>query len=271
VYWFDDKDDVSRFDFSNSLFITETQVDEKIPLREDCFYILHNCTKAKYRPFLLLKKAMHLRVYTDDVLSVRTAVKIAPCIYYDLPNRTLYMPWATDLLPHEIDAVKKQIPLVQKKHEIWWIGTIGDQLYGNINQLQPFMQAAQKDGVLFLHNDPWAHGISAEENRKRIQSSFMAPAIVGKWQMEHGYIPCRIFKNISYGSPGITNSYRVYELFQRKIVYNPDTYQLFYDAKNFMATMTMQQLYDQMDFVRDHHTYINRIHTIFDFIKKSSQ
>jgi len=39
TYWFDDKDDVKKFDFSNSLFLTEGQVDKKIPLREDCIVL----------------------------------------------------------------------------------------------------------------------------------------------------------------------------------------------------------------------------------------
>ena len=39
VFWFDDNDDVSNFDFSDSLFLTEGQVDRKIPVREDCQYI----------------------------------------------------------------------------------------------------------------------------------------------------------------------------------------------------------------------------------------
>ena len=41
THWFDDNDDVSNFDFSNSLFITEHQVDNKIPKRDDCLYFIH--------------------------------------------------------------------------------------------------------------------------------------------------------------------------------------------------------------------------------------
>ena len=32
-----------------------------------------------------------------------------------------------------------------------------------------------------------------------IQESIIAPALQTDWQVEHEYIPCRIFKNISYG------------------------------------------------------------------------
>ena len=40
TFWFDDKDDVSKFDFTNSLFITEHQVDNHIPKRDDCLYFV---------------------------------------------------------------------------------------------------------------------------------------------------------------------------------------------------------------------------------------
>lgn len=49
TYWFDGGDNVSNFDFSGSLFITEGQVDQAIPLRDDCLYILHNCEKKNMR------------------------------------------------------------------------------------------------------------------------------------------------------------------------------------------------------------------------------
>lgn len=49
IYWFDDTDDVSNFDFSNTLFITEGQVDKNIPMRNDCYYMLHNVDQEKYK------------------------------------------------------------------------------------------------------------------------------------------------------------------------------------------------------------------------------
>ena len=65
---------------------------------------------------------------------------------------------------------------------------------------------------------------------------------------------------------GVTNSKAVYDLFKGKIVYNEDTYQLFYNAQERLRTMNITELYELMDFVRDHHTYINRIQSLFDFM-----
>ena len=65
---------------------------------------------------------------------------------------------------------------------------------------------------------------------------------------------------------GITNSERVNELFENKLVYNPDTYQLFYDAKKRLQTMNFLELFELMDLVKAKHTYINRIYTLLDFL-----
>ena len=157
--------------------------------------------------------------------------------------------------------------LERKGKSIYWVGTIGGGVAGNIDQISPFMKACKKNHIKFIHSCPWAHPISFEENRNLIQKSYMAPTICGTWQLENGYIPCRIFKNISYGQLGITNSKRVYDLFQGKIVYNEDSYQLFYDAKKALKLCTQDQMYELMDFVKASHTYLNRTEHILNFIE----
>jgi hypothetical protein len=262
TYWFDDHDDVSSFNFANSLFIVEGQVDENIPLRNDCKYILHNTSKSKYES-LPIENYIRLQVYTDDVLD-REIKKIAPCIHYDLKGRSVYMPWATDLLPPEINSNIKKMNLRKNKgRDVVWIGTIGGGLFGNENEIKPYVQAAKKAGFKFKHKI----NISVEENMKLVKNSFMAPAIVGKWQQEKGYIPCRIFKNISYGKLGITNSKRVYELFEGRVVYNDDSTKLFFDALDRMKKIKDSELKDLVAFVRDNHTYINRINTLLEFFR----
>lgn len=260
TYWFDDQDDTSHFNFSNSLFLTEGQVDNKIPLRSDCRYILHNCG-AKYRDLIIAGKAFNLQVYSDDVLERPYLEKLAPCIYANAEQRILHMPWATDLLPEEIEANKALALSTPKESKIYWIGTVGGGTFGNLSELEPFMAACKKNGLRFIQK---SH-ISDDEHRKLIMKSFMAPTIVGEWQKEHGYIPCRIFKNISYGQFGITNSERVYELFEGKILYDSDTEALFNKALKKLKTVSQYELLALMDFVKENHTYINRIELLLFF------
>ncbi len=262
--WLDNTDSTKNIDFSNSLFITEGQVDKNIPVLDDCFYIIHNCKPNKYQHLLNNGHAMILQVYSHDCLK-RNEPTLDFCFHYDLNQPILYMPWATDLLPHEIDEIKRELKHVKKNRSIYFVGSIGDGVHGNKNQWNNFKRACQKENIpCDLKRGCTA---SMEQNILQVQNAYLAPAIQSQWQCENGYIPCRIFKNISYGAMGITNNKTVYELFDKKIVYNSDTYQLLYDAQEALDAFDLQKQCELMDFVRDKHTYLNRIERLFNFFE----
>lgn len=258
TYWLNNGSDISNINFERTLFFTEGQVDQNIPMRNDCFYVLHNCNHDKYKH---LKNRMVLQVYTDDVLKYGMT-KIDDCIYTN--GEGLWMPWATDLLPHEIEQNKiNALPFNSNSREINWVGTIGEGVFGNVDQINPFKKACQDNGVNFTST---ICSKSIEDNAELIRKSYMAPVIVGEWQQRVGYVPCRAFKNLSYGQFIMTNSPRIAELFGNKTIFNTDTYWLFQDAKNRLERMEVSELHNLMDFIRDKHTYMNRIERILSFI-----
>ncbi len=260
THWLGDEDNLEELDLSDSLFLTEGQTCKKMPIIKGCSYILHNCydeimwEEIKKQDVNFLK----LQVYTDDVLQY-AAEKLEPCIHFDKSGKMLYMPWATDLLPADINPDLYQ-PRVNKSY---WVGTMGDGIFGNNPELAGFIRACKENGIEFTH----ANNLSMEDNRRVIAESYMAPAIVGSWQKEKGYIPCRIFKNISYGQYGITNSSRVNELFDGKLIYSPNEYELFGKMVSKMATAEYEgERIELIKFVREKHTYVNRINTILSVI-----
>ncbi len=261
TYWLDNSDDVSNFDFSGSLFITEGQVDQNIPIRTDCFYILHNCDGSRYKELYQAGRAITLQVYTHDCLDYNLT-KIDECMYCDVSSSLIHLPWATDLLPDEIEENKKNI-VTQKKNEFVYVGSVWGGEFGNVEQVYRFRKAASENNIKYH----LAKNCSMEANIDMVRHAYMAPSLQGEWQVRKGYIPCRIFKNISYGAFGITNSETVYQLFHEKIVYNPDEYQLFYDAKEKLDHLDIQELYELMNFVKEKHTYINRIQTLLSFLE----
>jgi len=265
TYWFDNSDDVRGFDFSGSLFITEGQVDQKMPVRDDCRYILHNCDGARYKSLKDKDLCICLQVYTHDCLP-RKVEEVDDFIFVDRGDRCIYMPWATDLLPHEIDAQKERIQRegMTRSHIIHWVGTSSTGEFGNIDEINAFRKAAAQHGLSFKFD----RNLSMEDNIRVIQASYVAPALQGAWQVKNGYIPCRIFKNISYGKMGVTNSETVSRLFKGKIVYNPDCYRLCYDAVARVKNMSQDDLFELMDLVRTKHTYINRIHWLLWFLNE---
>ncbi len=267
TYWVSSLREIKDIDLTGTLFITEGQVDQEMPKRQDCYYILHWCFRHCADEYLELfrnNRSIALHVYTHDCLQWGVE-KIDDYIYGNSKEKTIYMPWATDLLPHEIDAIKRQKIIHKKTSTINWVGTIGASLYGNYVEIEGFKRACLENNIKFNH----CLGVSPEQNIDLINTSYIAPAIQGPYQLEVGYIPCRIFKNISYGQWGITNNRTVYDLFKGKIIYNADTYQLFYDAKAHIDTAPISELYELMDFVKTKHTYINRIETVLKFMKEA--
>ena len=113
--------------------------------------------------------------------------------------------------------------------------------------------------------------VDIQTNEKLTQESFMAPTIQMKWQVENGYIPCRIFKNISYGKMGITNSETVYNLFEKNILYDSDIKKVLekgLEFENNPREYKKQIIISLMKVVRDKHTYINRMQTILECLQK---
>ena len=269
THWFDDSDNINNFDLSNTLFITEGQVDQNIPIRDDCYYIIHNCKPDKYRHLLANGHAIILQVYTHDCLQ-RNEPALSFCFHYDLNQPIIYMPWATDLLPHEIDTVKQQIATNKTKQNIaMFVGSITHGEFGNQPQVDAFKRSCQEQGIQFQHGG--VNCKSMQENITLAQNAQLAPSLQGEWQCRQGYIPCRIFKNISYGAMPITNSKTVYELFDKKIVYNTDSYQLGHDALNRLKTWTIQDQHQFMDLVKEKHTYLSRIETLFHFFQMTTE
>jgi hypothetical protein len=265
TYWFDQHDDLSTFDFANTLFITEGQVDAGIPIRDDCYYIIHNCRPEKYRPLLANGHALILQVYTHDCLK-RNDPALAFCFHYDLTQPIIYMPWATDLLPYEIEAIQNKLhTLAPRKKLATFVGSIATGTFGNQSEIMAFKRAMSEHGIEFHHGG--VNNKSMDQNIQMMQSALLAPALQGAWQCEHGYIPCRIFKNISYGAMGITNSDVVYQLFDKKIVYNANAYQLGHDAIARAHTWTITDQQELMNIVKTKHTYLNRIELLFQFFE----
>ncbi len=256
VYWVDDADDVSGIDFGGALFVTEGQVDGCIPIRRDCKYVLHNCDGAKYAS--VRGNCLTIQVYCANQLPRTALDRVGPAAYY--ADGVLYQPWATDLLPHEIRFEWADAP---REAASYWVGTIGGGEFGNIHELEGFRQACGEHGVNFVQRG----GVSRETHVGLIQRSCLAPAIVGTWQLREGYVPCRIFKNISYGQMGLTNSSVVNDVFDGQLVANVDTHQLFADGEEARRDPGASgRVRDLMHRVHDTHTFVQRIATILDVL-----
>ncbi len=278
TYWFDDNDNITDFDFTNSLFLTEGQVDKNIPILSNSYYILHNINnRQKYQP-IPKKNILMIQVYTNSIFKYNP-IKINEYIYYlnDGINYCLFFPWATDLLPFEIDLninnllnnttnnttnnnTNNNINNINEDKTVNFIGM-------SLNVWDKVGEYCKKHNIKYNIYGGFSNNIDYQENMKLIQQSYIAPAVQNEWQVTNGYIPCRIFKNISYGKMGMTNNIEVYNLFNHNILYNDDINKLLdmgieFENKNIDEKNKI--IISLMEFIRDNHTYINRIQYIFN-------
>lgn len=299
VLWLDHSSDLTGVDFSDTFFISEHRAAlSGMPIRDDGFYCIHglNNDPEMFAKISHIKNRLSHNVYHDyshgnpeqwlrqGCPQIKTVVEYEAFLANQEPDGarnweriflaedTPYYPrekhmdfrWATDLLPHEIEANKPGIVLANNK-VIWWIGT---QWFVNQKELSEFKQASSDSGIDFRAVGAGQNGVlSMEDNINLVRESYLAPAISGSHHITEGYAPCRIFKNISYGRMGITNSARVNAIFGGKLIYNPNCYDLFYDAQEQLKSLEVSRIHELMDEVAAKHTYLNRIDSILKAAK----
>ena len=255
----DNEDDISNIDFNNSIFLTEGQVEQKIPIIKNCKYILHYPRHEWKYADLPKENVLRLGVYTNGISHDSVGVsgeQINEYTYFDEESRTLYQPWATDLLPEEITSDFNHI----KNKKIVYCGTLWDGWYGNINQINNFLTKSKSFGYDFMHHPPGR--LSFDENRSVIRNNELSPTIVGEWQKINHYIPCRIFKNISYGALGLTNSEVVKRIFGDTIVYSENESEILEKYIAIQDSEIKRKFLASLEIVSNNHTYINRINQI---------
>lgn len=247
------------------LFFTEGQVDSYMPINSKSFYILHNCDSKKYES-IPVKNKLNLGVYVNyRILKNTIPLENKLFHYWQEDINMLYMPWATDILPDEINENIKNLDR-KNNGKVVFLGSCWGGYHGNIDELTNLSNGCKKINLPF--DLIQTQKINQEESIKILQDAFITPSVVGRWQKEVGYIPCRIFKTISYGQLGVTNSKEAFEIINKLGVYNPDESELIKDSLEKVNDLELRK--KAMEFVRDNHTYLNRIETLQDIFKLKS-
>ena len=227
-----------------------------MPLRKDCKYITHHI-ETKY--------------LTDAGVPYQNVLKLGNCIQetekfekvenlcnWDNSSRTLYQTWGTDLLPDEID-VDSPVKFDWNKPHINYVGMMYEQGPFWIETFAYYAKKHNKEVKLFTQS------VSYEENMQLIKESFVCPDFRSDWHLQCGYIPCRIQKNISYGQVQGTNSPFIKKAFGDYVVFG-GTPETLYDNLVDAASNNKINMKEAMQFIKDKHTYINRITNILKFL-----
>lgn len=286
VYWFHDNDYPDDFDYTNTLFIGEGFADSKIPLNDSsCYMIMYCPSPKKYEGvgrYIDIRMAAvdfkdHIQEYSLDK---KIASKIGPACYF-VPKTSekvrikndyhdyeisdfdkVYISWATNLLPHEINYDDMYIP---REPNIYFCGTMSAAGPGeNFSNWNPFITEVEKSGYGFISNDPWQNPLSDEEVIRRMRESLLGVDIRGPLHIKQRLLTCRVFKNISYGHLGVTNSEEIYNEMEGNCVYNSNTADLFHDA--MLKREDADMIERGMKLVKERHTYINRIESLLSIL-----
>lgn len=227
--------------------------DYNLPTREDIFYCLHN-VKDVFKEKLNTNNYINLQVYRDDLLPQENIEKWGPVTCFDQKTKTLYQPWGTDLLPEEFKA-----PVFNKNSVVFWIGSIWNDKnnQGNTETISELKEALKKSGLKFKH----LRFIPDILNRFFIRRSRIAPAIAGKYQVEVNYLPCRMFKNISYGQLGITNVKKFKDILGDSFVEGNTIEKLVKNALNLSKEEYITKTKAQQEIIKNY-TYKNTLENI---------
>jgi len=169
-------------------------------------YVLHNVELSEIDSENMNRNNinyLNLQVFTNDAYG--EAMQNGNIIYNHEIN-TLFQPWGTPLSPSEWYSY---VPKNRFKIE-FWVGAIwnNDLNQGNKTTMNIYKQILRKHGVTLIKRGGSRvniNGLSDSRNRQLVSKSRFGATIVGDWQKNASYIPCRLFKNITFGVPPISN------------------------------------------------------------------
>lgn len=290
IIWVDKKDNIENLKFDNVIFFTEGNVDEDIPLHKNAKYIIHHCNIEKYKEkgceYIQLRNYEH-----SPSAEGRSYEKINPWTYFDFQSKTLFQPWGTDLLPHQISP--EIYPYDPTKNIVYYVGSIGPDV---MPTAEAFASECMKKNITFknictshveyrfkqsLLSYQLKRGlkkfdkmffrprspISDSMARRYIIESFVSPDFRNNHHVQVGYIPCRVFKNISYGALPGTNSPLVNSFFGGLLPYSANAAELLNVNIEAIKSLDFQEKMRCLKtLVSQHHTYINRATQLLDVL-----
>lgn len=288
TYWFHDGEYPEDFDWNDCLFWTEGFADKNIPLNKSSTYFVHVCPDPAKYINAGVKRFIDVRynhLYHNDhvyryILDKNKVEKVGPCCYFKGKEQRrvqvlndyhqywiedydkFYITWATNYLPEEFDFSDINYP---RENKIYFSGNLSP--YGrceNYSLFAPFIQECQTNNIEFIHNDPFSNPLPEEEVIIRTKKSILGVDIRGPEHIKNGYVPCRVFKSMSWGHLGMTNSEEVYKELEGNCIYQPDTSGLFYDSMERKDDLKF--IKNGMKYIQENHTYINRIKSILSIL-----
>jgi hypothetical protein len=265
VVWVDDLKKNSNIDLNDAIVISEKNVINHLPIIDSATYFIHNF-KDDFEETGYDNVHNYL-VYHENY-SWSGVEKVDEHFWYCPRTKTPMIMWATDLLPNEIDELEPCL-YDDSKDSVYFVGTIQgenaiDFAHICANNGKDFINLGgytgyedEEDGLNFYGYD---------KSIKAVIDSYISFDIREKCHLDNGYVPCRIFKNMSYGKWTGSNSQKVQKFFGDRITINGDLEKLYKSIVDDYKKSDENILRDNMNFVKNNHTYLNRINSLLSVL-----
>ena len=230
------------------------------PLRNGAFYCFHGYAHSGYdgddrlpRHEIDRAHSLNLEVYTDR--AKLASHQWDTVTHFDKPSKTLYQPWGTNL-----SAERFRAPVTPRSPFVFWVGAIwnNDLNQGNRAEIAELRSVLRHRSLRFVHLKFIPDWVSIAAIRR----SRVAPAIAGRWQVENNYLPCRMFKNISYGQVGISNVPQFCDIYRNCTIPGRSISELIDNALSLSSKDVVEVVKAQQKITREH-TYVQKIRNIF--------
>jgi len=202
--WVDDKP--KNNEINSDLFIVSGIASKHIKFKKNSKYILHNMNLSDSIMYNLNENKidyLNLQVFTNDSNGEKLDNENT---LYNQSTNTLFQPWGTPLLPSEW---REYVPKNKSRVE-WWVGAVWNNSLnqGNEGTIKLYKKLLLKNKIFLIKRGGSRfniNGISDLNNSRLIRNSRFGATVVGDWQYRSSYIPCRLFKNLSFGVPCLSN------------------------------------------------------------------
>ena len=251
--WLDDSAANQSLIEPGDLVIAVGVAGEYLVAKENVDYCLHNFDPSdEIHSSINPQNDILLQVYVRSVNSA--GEKWDEVTIFDKARRTLYQPWGTDLLAEEFRRPKYcKIPI------IFWVGSIwnNELNQGNSEEIAQLRRILRNRKIKFIQ----LQRVPDLINVFAVRHSRVAPAIGGRWQVENDYLPCRMFKNISYGQLGVSNVRKFADLLGDSFVAGETIEELVENALGLSRSEYRERTAAQQERIRKH-TYREKLENI---------
>lgn len=260
VVWCDDDPDYAD-EVKDCIVLTENSCRNYLPIEESSQYFIHNLVDGfrEHEGDNIHNLLVYHEGYNWDI----DWQFIDDWSWYDKDTKTAVIMWATDLLPGEIEE-KHPVLYDANREDINYVGSLNTEHFYKLSSV------ATSHGKRFIARggySPSSKGfVDSKTSVSLVKDSYLNFDLRPECHLNNGYVPCRIFKNMSYGCWTGTNSEKILKFFEGRITACSDLAELYLKTEEDSKKATKDILRDNQDYIRKHHTYVNRVNSLLSVL-----